>query len=173
MNMNTKKNTSSPAAITFYVMSVILLVVFAFNIYYAYSYVASFEVSFADEWETILSIYSQQCTASFVGAVLAYGIGYIINKLQAVQTTLSECIEEAIDNTCKEEAQKDDEKVEPEVKEEPKVEEPKEENEKPTTKKKKAEPKKKTNSTKEKTIKEEITTEEIKAEEITTEKIDD
>lgn len=150
MNMNTKKNASSPAAIAFYVVSVILLIVFAFNIYYSYTYVASFNVAFSDEWKTILSIYSQQCTTPFVGALVAYGIGYIINKLQATQNTLAACIEDAMDN--KEEESLDDLKKEPEVKEEPKEE------------KKKAEPKKKKAEPKKKEIKDEKV-EELKAEE--------
>lgn len=153
--MNTKKNSTSPAAITFYVISVILLLVFAFNIYYSYTYVASYDVSFSDEWKTILSIYSQQCTAPFVGAVLTYGVGFIINKLQTAQNTLAACIEDAVETS--DEESLDD--LKKEVKEEPKKETAKAEP------KKKAEPKEKTEDKKKETAKVEETKKETKTEE--------
>lgn len=83
--MNNTKRESSPVAIIFYALSVIFLAIFAFNIYYAYDYISGYDITFAEEWLAILSVYFTQTTPSFVGAVLFYGVGYMITQLQMIK----------------------------------------------------------------------------------------
>lgn len=98
--MNTKKQKASSIAITFYVIAVLMLIVMAFEIYMTQkSLSAQMEqagITFADEWMTIVFGYyfSAQNLLPLVSALLFYGIGHIINKLQFTQDALMACLGE-------------------------------------------------------------------------------
>lgn len=152
--MKSNKSKTSAAAITLYVISVLLLAVFAFNIYYSYTNVAtyldSYQMSFGDEWQMFLSSYFQQCIPAFVGAIVSYGIATILVKLENTNQALIACLEEA--NAPKEESNVT---VATEVKKEEKKE-----TKKPVAKKT---PKAKEEKVVAETKAEEVKTEEVKA----------
>lgn len=81
-----KQNQKVPAAsILFYVISVILLLVFAFQVYYSYDYISGYDLDFAVEWKAVFSIYFGQCVLPFTGAVITYGIGLMFTKLSSLE----------------------------------------------------------------------------------------
>ena len=97
--MNSNKNKTSGVAITFYVIAVVLLVAFAFNIYNTYQtiqeYLTSYQMVFSDAWEMFVSSYLQACLPAFVGAVLCYGVATILVKLENTQNALLACVMDA------------------------------------------------------------------------------
>lgn len=103
--MNTKKQKNSSIAITFYVIAVLMLIVMAFEIYLTQKSLASqmesYGITFADEWQTIIFGYyfSAQNLLPLTAALMCYGIGHIINKIQFTQDALMACLQDAEANT--------------------------------------------------------------------------
>lgn len=91
-----KKNSVSKAAIAFYVVAVIFLFIFAFNIYYSYQYLGQYSLDFGTQWKEILGTYLGQSTPSFGFAIVTYGIGFLIEKLNTLQFTLSACLDDSV-----------------------------------------------------------------------------
>lgn len=172
--MNTKKQKASSIAITFYVIAVLMLIVMAFEIYMTQKSLSvqmeQAGITFADEWMTIVFGYyfSAQNLLPLVSALLFYGIGHIINKLQFTQDALMACLGETETET-KETEEKEELNLEElaaerkktqAAKEAKQAEETKETEEKPKAETKeevkekaKEEPKKKKSTSKKKTAK--------------------
>lgn len=97
-----KKQKTSSLAITFYVFSVLMLLALLFNAYTTYNSVKETmeynNFSYADMWQPVLSSYLSYCLLPFVGAIVTYGIGCILNKMQMVQDALEACVDDAIDH---------------------------------------------------------------------------
>lgn len=83
---NNKQQNS--IALTFYVFSVLMLIIMVFEIYLAHRQVSeamtNYSLSFADEWMTF--IFGYYCSAQVIlplsTAVICYGIGYMITMFQ-------------------------------------------------------------------------------------------
>lgn len=98
--MNSNKSKASGISITFYVFSVILLLIFAFCVYNTYitvaNYMEGYQMTFADEWKMFLGSYFQACVPPFVGAVVCYGIAAIITRLENTQQAFASLLDGAI-----------------------------------------------------------------------------
>ncbi len=85
---NTKQKTSS-MTITFYVLAVLLVFVFAFMSWYIFDsikeamtqYNMTFGEFWGEMWESIINMFVTQSLPFLVYAFICYGIGYVINEL--------------------------------------------------------------------------------------------
>lgn len=95
---NKKQNSVSKASILFYVMAVIFLLIAAFSIYQAYLTVQGYKAQYTLQFTDILNIYLQGCSPSFAFAFIFYGIGVILNKIMEMNSSLSLCMDDALDS---------------------------------------------------------------------------
>lgn len=89
---DTKQKTSS-IAITFYVLAVLLLLVFAFMAWYTFDsvkeamnqYGVSFSEFWGEMWKSIMSMFVTQSLPYLVYAFISYGIGYMLNEISLLR----------------------------------------------------------------------------------------
>ncbi len=89
----TKQKTSS-VTITFYVLAVLLVLVFAFMLWYIFDsikeamtqYGMSFSEFWGEMWQSVVNMFVTQSLPFLVYAFISYGIGYVINELTLQHT---------------------------------------------------------------------------------------
>ncbi len=87
--MNMKQKKASSLVITFYVISVLLLLVFIFMTWLVYDsikmtmdqYSMSFGDLWGEMWQSIVNMFASQSFPWLVYAIITYGIGCILNKM--------------------------------------------------------------------------------------------
>lgn len=127
--MKNKKNETktSVASILFYVAAVLFLCIAAFSIWQAYLTVQSYQMQYTLKISDILNLYFSGSAQYFAYAIILYGIGVVLGKVNALAFALpncecGECNEEAtmdeLDTLLTEEAVTEESVIEEPVKDE-------------------------------------------------------
>ena len=96
--MNMKQKKASSIVITFYVISVLLLLVFIFMSWLVYDsikltmdqYSMGFGDIWGEMWQSIVNMFMTQSLPWLVYAIITYGIGCILNKVEGNAAAESE-----------------------------------------------------------------------------------
>ena len=95
--MKKKEVRIAKSSILFYIASVIFLGIACFYFIVTYQSVVMLSEQTKVQFVDMLNAYFSNCAPFFAYAFACYGIGLVLAKLQTLVSTLSLCVEEAIE----------------------------------------------------------------------------